>query len=238
MASRGSTCFGIGFPQCIATAGRGRRRAVRCASPGSSGIARTPGRPALIGSPGRWRHERRARPPPDLPRPRVGALHHGRVWRDGLDEATDDLSGPATANAGRWPRNGSALIRPAVTGVADERDPAPLSGRCDRRCRARDRRRQPAHPAGGADRVRQDHRRRRDHPALRAPLSPGAGAGASAGDHHADQRQAACPQHCARHHQGRIRAATDGAGAARFGADAVGARHALARRCGCRPPIW
>ena len=31
VASRGSTCFGIGSPQCIATAGRGRRRAVRCA---------------------------------------------------------------------------------------------------------------------------------------------------------------------------------------------------------------
>ena len=33
--------------------------------------------------------------------------------------------------------------------------------------------------------------------------------------------------HPARHHQGRILAATDGAGAARLGADPVGARHAL-----------
>ena len=62
---------------------------------------------------------------------------------------------------------------------------------------------------------------------LLAKLSLGSGAGASAGNHHADQRQAARPQHPARHHQGGVFAAADGAGAGRVGADLVGAGHAL-----------
>ncbi len=144
-----------------------------------------------------------------------------------LADAYYDLSNPsATVDAGRWPREGA---HPSA--------PPPLEAAMSETLRGyqvdviADVEREIAAGNGAScwwrRPVRQDHRRRRDHPALREPLSPGSGAGASAGDHYADQRQAPCPQHCARHHQGRIRTATDGAGAARFRADPVGARHAL-----------